>query len=93
VNLPLRRDAEQVADEECLTKRIVFGQPSHSSFPNHMDCFDALQRAPRTLKRAIAFGEPHQFLHDSVILLNGLITNDKFCLSRVSRQKMRYDRG
>jgi hypothetical protein len=34
-----------------------------------MDCFDALQRAPRTLKRAIAFGEPHPFLHDSVILL------------------------
>ena len=27
-----------------------------------------------------------------MILLNGLITNDKFCLSRVSRQKLRYAR-
>jgi hypothetical protein len=25
-------------------------------------------------------------------LLNGLITNDKFCLTRVSRQKLRYAR-
>lgn len=43
--------------------------------PNHMDCFDALQRAPRTLKRAVAFGQPSVFLHGSVILLNhvGLI--------------------
>jgi hypothetical protein len=28
-------------------------------------------------------------LNESVVLLNGLITNDKFCLSRVSRQKLR----
>jgi hypothetical protein len=27
-----------------------------------------------------------------MILFNGLITNDKFCLSRVSRQKLRYAR-
>src|ERR1051326_9641162 len=31
-------------------------------------------------------------LDESVVLLNGLITNDKFCLSRVSRQKLRYAR-
>ena len=60
-------DAEQVGNDECLTKGIVFCQPSHPSFPNHVDCFDALQRTPRTLKRAIAFGEPHPFLYDSGI--------------------------
>src|SRR5215831_12970661 len=38
----IRPDAEQVFDEECLTKRIVLGQPSHSSFPNHMDRFECL---------------------------------------------------
>ena len=27
-----------------------------------------------------------------MVLLNGLITNDKFCLSRVSRQKLHYAR-
>src|SRR5215467_14664604 len=66
-------DAEQVGDEECLTKRIVVGQPSHSSFPNHMDCFDALQGAPCTLKRTIALGEPDSFLHQAVILLDHII--------------------
>jgi hypothetical protein len=38
----LRRDTEQFGNEECLTDGIGFGQPSHSSFPNHMDCFDSL---------------------------------------------------
>jgi len=65
--------AEQVGNEECLTKRIVFGQPSHSSFQNHVDCFDALQRAPRNRKRAIAFGEPNPFLHDPMILLDHIV--------------------
>jgi hypothetical protein len=49
-----------------------------------MDCFDALQRAPRTLKRAVAFGQPSVFLHGSVILLNhvGLI----LALAQANRQ-------
>jgi hypothetical protein len=38
-----------------------------------MDCFDALQRSPGALKRAIAFGEPGAFLHRSVILLNDIV--------------------
>jgi hypothetical protein len=37
----LRGDTEQFGNEERLTDGIVFGQPSHSSFPTHMDCFDA----------------------------------------------------
>ena len=73
VNLRYAVDTEQFGDEERLTDGIGFGQPSHSSFPNHMDCFDALQRSPCALKRAVAFGEPGAFLHGSVILLDHIV--------------------
>ena len=69
----LRRDTEQFGDEERLTDGIAFGQPSHSSFPNHMNCFDALQRPSRTFKRAVAFGEPSALLYGSVILLDHVV--------------------
>ena len=52
-----------------------------------MDCFDALQRAPRTLKRAIAFGEPHAFLHDSVILLDHIIQVPALAQANATRQR------
>ena len=38
-----------------------------------MDCFDALQRTPRALKRAITFGEPGTFLHGPVILFDHIV--------------------
>ena len=44
--LALRSDTKQLGNEERLRDGIVFGQPSHSSFPNHMDCFDALPSSP-----------------------------------------------
>jgi hypothetical protein len=61
--------------------------------------------APCEMHRRVTFDGPQgpfrrpetQTRHDAlfdeaVILLNGLITNDKFCLSRVSRQKLRHAR-
>jgi hypothetical protein len=44
------RESEQFADEVRLADRIAFGQPSHSALPDHVHCFDTLQRPPRTLK-------------------------------------------
>src|ERR1044071_5806397 len=48
------------------------------------------RRAPSTDPNPRHCRDP--LLDESVVLLNGLITNDKFCLSRVSRQKLRYAR-
>jgi hypothetical protein len=57
-----------------------------------MNRFDALQRAPCGSERAIAFRQPHSFLHPAVILFNGLITNDKFCFIRRSPLKLEWRR-
>ena len=46
-----RQLAQQIVDERRLTDHMSFAQPSHSTFPNHVDRFDSLQRPPRTLKR------------------------------------------
>ena len=75
-----------------LTDRIAFGQPPDASLVDHVHRFDPLQRPPRALKRAVSFGEPHTLLHSSVILLNGLITNDKFCFIRRSPLKLEWTR-
>jgi hypothetical protein len=53
--------------------RIMRCQPSHSSFPNHVGCLNALQGSPRALKRSVALGEPGSFLYVSVVLLNHII--------------------
>jgi hypothetical protein len=41
----------------------------------------------RTLKRAIAFGEPHPFLHDSVILLDHIIQVLALAQTNATRQR------
>jgi hypothetical protein len=33
-------EAEQLGYEQSLARRIVCRQPSHSSFPNHVDSFN-----------------------------------------------------
>ena len=43
-------ESEQRVDEKRLTARITFGQPSHSTLPDHVHRLDSLQRPPRTLK-------------------------------------------
>jgi hypothetical protein len=67
-------------------KRIVFDRPPHSSFPNHVDCCDALQGPPRALKRAVALGEPDSLLHDSLILLDHII---QFALAKANSTRHR----
>jgi hypothetical protein len=59
--LALRSDTKQLGNEERLRDGFVFGQLSHSSFPNHKDCFDALQRFPHTLKRAVTLASQVRF--------------------------------
>ena len=75
-----------------LHDAVFPGHPPCSALPNHVHRFDPLQCPPRSYQRAVTFRQPRPLLHRAMVLLNGLITNDKFCLSRVSRQKLRYAR-
>jgi hypothetical protein len=51
-----------------------------------------VDRPQRTFCRPEPQARCNALLDESVVLLNGLITNDKFCLIRVSQQKLRYSR-
>src|SRR6266849_4616272 len=66
-------EAEQLADKVSLADRISFGQPSHSALPDHVHCFDSLQRSPRTLKGSTALGQPNSFFNRPVVLFNHVI--------------------
>ena len=66
-------ETEQFGDEVNLAGRIPFCQPPHSTFPNHVHCFDSLQRPPRAPKRTITFGQPNPFLYCPVVLLDQVI--------------------
>src|SRR5215471_13619434 len=52
-----------------------------------MDCFDALQGAPRALKRTIALGEPDSFLHQAMILLDHIIQVLALTQGNATRQR------
>jgi hypothetical protein len=57
-----------------------------------MHCLVTLDRPPGSLRRPKTQARCDALLNEAVVLFNGLITNDKFCLSRVSRQKLQYAR-
>ena len=84
---------EQPCNERNLPRDVALRQPSHLSLPDHVHRLDALNRARRRPEAAEALTGPNASFQGAVVLLNGLITNDKFCLSRVSQQKLRYVRG
>jgi len=52
----------------------------------------ALNRSPCAVHGPEAEAGRDPLLDESMVLFNGLITNDKFCLVRTSRQKLRYAR-
>jgi hypothetical protein len=88
----LSSDTEELRDESGFCDHMLFGDPSNSSLTNHVHRLDAFDRSPGTLKGVVAFGQPGALFHGSVVLLNGLITNDKFCFIRSSPLKLRWRR-
>src|SRR5438309_938297 len=55
-----------------------------------------IEGAAEALRRSKAFKAEHRIValfNAAMILFNGLITNDKFCLSLVSSQKLGWVRG
>ena len=73
MSIQIGSKAEQATNEECLTDRIAFSQPSHSSLPDHVHCFDSLQSPPGTLERTVALGQPNSFLHCPVVLFDYIV--------------------
>jgi hypothetical protein len=75
LGLRLGSDTEQAGNEVSLAECVGFCQPPDSSLVDHVHGLNSLQRPPRTLKRAVSFGEPDPLLHGSVILFKW--TNNK----------------
>ena len=88
----LRGNSENSVDELALSDRVALSHPAHLSFSDGMHCLVALDRSACAFHRSEPEAGRDPLLDESVVLLNGLITNDKFCLSRVIQQKLRYSR-
>ena len=79
-------------DERALTYRIALGYPADLPFADNMHRLVPLDRSPCPLHRTEPQAGRNALLNEAMVLLNGLITNDKFCLIRVIRQKLHYAR-
>ena len=78
--------------ESDLRPNVITGNPSHLSLPKHVHGFITLDRPPRRSKCPEPLLGIDAFLDCTVVLLNGLITNDKFCFIRFSRLKLQWRR-
>jgi hypothetical protein len=87
-----RTQSEDLIEEQDQSQHIPFRQPSHLAFPDHVHDLISLDRPPGPVKGSEPLAGVDPSFDRPMILFNGLITNDKFCLSRVSRQKLRYTR-
>jgi hypothetical protein len=85
-------DAEDSVNELSLADRIAFRDPADLAFSDCVHCLVPINRSACALGRTEAEARRDPLLDESMVLFNGLITNDKFCLSRISRQKLRYAR-
>ena len=65
-------------------------QPPDLSLANHVNGLNPLKRSPRRAKGSEALTGSDPPFYGSVILLNGLITNDKFCFIRRSPVKLEW---
>ena len=79
-------------DELALRYRIALSDPADLTFADCMHRLVAPDGSTSALDRSKPETRDNPLLDAPVVLLNGLITNDKFCLTRVSRQKLRYAR-
>ena len=72
---------------------IVLRYPPHSSFANHLHCFDSLQRSPRRRKRTVALSQPGPLLHRAMILLHYIMPRPVLCRVAARRAGFRWGRS
>src|SRR3954452_1527102 len=86
----LRGDAEHRVDELPLRNGVAFGDPADLTLADCVHCLVTFDRSTSSIHGSESEARGDPLLYEPMVLLNGLITNDKFCLARLSRQKLRY---
>ena len=74
------------------SEALCSGLNYNLSFLDHVHEFDADQGVLGCLERFESQHRPGHPLHSSMILFNGMITNDKFCMIRQGRVQLRWSR-
>src|ERR1039458_582524 len=64
---------EEIVDELNLTKKIISCHPSSLPFPDHVDCFVALNRSPSRLEFSEALFGVHSTFDGSMILFENVV--------------------
>ena len=85
-------EAEEAGDESPLGRHVIPGRGAHLSLGEHRHCLHTRQRPPRRPEAPEAEHRPGQALDAAVVLLDGLIANDKFCLVRRTRLRLSWSR-
>src|SRR3954452_8767345 len=75
-----------------LRRHVVHGHGAHLSLGQHRHGLDPGQGAPRRPEARKAEHRPGPALDAAVVLLDGLIANDKFCLVRRTRLRLSWSR-
>ena len=73
LEIRLRGKTEGYFDESKLLDHVDLRQPPHLSLPDHMNCFIALDRAPRSIKRAEAEFGVDPSLDGAMILFDDVV--------------------
>jgi hypothetical protein len=89
----LSDESEQLCDEPDLTTKVVSLHPPNPPLAHHVYGFIALNGSSGGVKCPEPLLGVNRPFDRPMVLLNGLITNDKFCLSVVSSQKLGWVRG
>jgi hypothetical protein len=85
-------EAEDLVDEFPLRRHVVRRHGAHLSLGQHRHRLHPGQRPPRRPEAPEAEHRAGQALDPAVVLLDGLITNDKFCLVRRTRLRLSWSR-
>jgi hypothetical protein len=88
----LCRQPEQLVDDVILSQDIPFGDPFQLAFAEHVHRFITLDGPLGRSKCPKPQPRVHAAFHKSMILFNGVVTNDKFCLIRHCQVQLRWSR-
>src|SRR3954453_15258879 len=85
-------EAEDLMHEGPLRRHVVGGHGTHLSLGQHRHRLHPGQGAPRRPEALEPEHRPGSAFDAAVVLLDGLIANDKFCLVRWTRLRLSWSR-